>query len=299
MGAVEKENTGTSGGDGERESAFGAGCGGVGDLAAEEMEGGEVAGGGKAVGGGKIVLGYGRREGWWRRRETAEGARRGLVWCVGVAGVLTLGWWVAMFWSCRPGVDYFCVLGFMPLALAGVWGALGWMLVKFLREYPGLGRRGMLLLAVVAFVMAPYNYVRAGAHMFSLSVRYHLWRAGGAEKVRGEFNQWVAAQAAYEKSGGRKLLLGVGGPGGTVVAWPAVRMPGGVRYMRAQFPSRFGMTLRGAIDLDNVTFFTASDIWIGPPGWKLGTGVDFWSAVTGRRRRIADGIWVEIGTYAK
>ena len=126
--------------------------------------------------------------------------------------------------------------------------------------------------------------------MFALSVRYHLWRAGGAAKVRAEFNQWVAARSSSE-------FLFVNMPNGAPV--PVTALPPAVRYMNDHFPSRFGVPWHGIAEVDNVVVLTTTNIMIGPPGWEPEGGVSIWDRLWGSRRKLADGIWLQVGSYSK
>lgn len=38
---------------------------------------------------------------------------------------------------------------------------------------------------------------------------------------------------------------------------------------------------------------------IGPPGWQPQGGETLWDRITGSRRKLADGIWVQFGLYDK
>jgi hypothetical protein len=243
---------------------------------------------------------YGRQLPWWQRSLTADERRRYLLWSVAVAFAVTLLWCFGMFWTCRPGLDQFCVLGFMPLILAAVWVSLGRQMLKLRRRIPEAHRKRWLALILLAFFLAPYSLLRAGRDMFTLSVRYHLWRAGGAEKVRAEFNQWVAARPFLSPATEQKLLFDDRVPGsGTLAPVPVNQLPVGVRYMHEHFPSRFGMSCKGVAKLDNVTVLTTTTIMIGPPGWSPEGEIGVLGHVMGSRRRIADGVWVGFGVYSK
>jgi hypothetical protein len=133
----------------------------------------------------------------------------------------------------------------------------------------------------------------------TLSLRYHLARAGGAEKVRAAFNQWVVSRPVFDASDGRKFLFAQAMPSGSVVPLPGGQYPAEVRYIHERFPSRFGMTWKDVAYLDNVSVLTTTDIMIGPPGWQPEGGVTVWHRIFGSRRKLADGIWVQFGTYNK
>jgi hypothetical protein len=229
----------------------------------------------------------------------AEEQRRSLAWCVAVAFLATLAWCLTMFWTRRPALDYFCIFGFMPLILAAVWVVLGWQMLAFMWRYPQSRRLRWIAVIVLAFLLAPYSLLRAGSDMFTLSLQYHLWRAGGADKVQAAFNQWVASQPVLDTSDGRKLLFGQATPDGSILRIPAAQYPPEVRYIHERFPSRFGMTWKDAAYLDNVSVLTTTDIMIGPPGWAPEGGVTAWHRIIGSRRKLADGIWVQFGTYNK
>jgi hypothetical protein len=204
-----------------------------------------------------------------------------------------------MFWTGRPALDYFCVCSFIPLLLAGLWVTFGWQLLAVVRRYPELRRRWVTVLIGLCFVMAPYVLMRAGADMFTLSVRYHVWRAGGAARVRAAFNQWVAAQPAVGQQIEEKYLF-ARWTGSGLVRLPVSQMPAEVRYIHAHFRSRFDdRSWNGVAHLENLTALTTTDIMIGPPGWKPGGGETLWSQVTGSRRKVGDGIWIEFGVYDK
>ena len=135
--------------------------------------------------------------------------------------------------------------------------------------------------------------------MFALSVRYHLARAGGADKVRAAFNQWIADRPVFDASNGRKLLFSQAMPGGNIVSLPVGQYSKEVRCIHERFPSRFGMTWKDVAYIDNVSVLTTTDIMIGPPGWEPENGTTIWNHIFGSRRKLADGIWVSIGTYNK
>jgi len=244
-------------------------------------------------------LEYGRQRRGWRAELTPEQHRRFLLWGVGVTLAVTFAWWFGMFWTCRPALDYFCVCGFLPLILAAVWVGLGWQLVALMRRYPQPHRFRLTAVILLAFFLAPYSLMRAGSDMFTLSLRYHLWRAGGAEKVRAAFNQWVASQPVDDPSNGRKLLFDQVIPNGKIVRLPVSQLPPEVRYIHERFPSRFGATWQAVAHLDNVSVLTTTDIMIGPPGWQPEGGATVWHHIIGSRRKVADGIWVAFGTYNK
>jgi hypothetical protein len=244
-------------------------------------------------------LEYGRQPSAWRRERTPEEQRRGLMRCVAVTSVAMFIWMVAMFWTRRPALDYFCICGFLPLLFALNWPILGWQLLTLTRRYSQPHRRRLIAVVLLAFFLGPYSMVRAGCDMFTLSVRYHLWRAGGAEKVRAAFNQWVASQPPEGPGSDQKMLFTQLKPGGNVVPLPLAQLPPAVRYMNKQFPSRFGMVWKDVADLDNVYALTTTDILIGPPGWEPDGGETLWNRITGNRRKLADGIWVQFGLYDK
>lgn len=135
--------------------------------------------------------------------------------------------------------------------------------------------------------------------MVALSVRFHLWRAGGARKVQTEFNQWLAARPKLDPTGRQKFLFWDASPGGNMVPVPPAKLPPSVRYMYTHCPTRFGISYDGVSRLDNVCVLTTTDIMIGPPGWEPPSGATVVDLITGSRRKLADGIWLEIGTYDK
>lgn len=230
---------------------------------------------------------------------TPEEQRRLMLRCVGFALVATVAWCVAMFWTGRPALDYFCVCSAIPLLLAGLWVTFGWQLLTVVRRYPQLRRRWLTMLIGVCFVMAPYVLTRAGADMFTLSVRYHVWRAGGADRVRAAFNQWVAAQPAVGQQSDEKYLFDRWTASGDLVRLPVSQMPAEVRYIHEHFRSRFGISWKGVAHLDNVSALTTTDIMIGPPGWEPDGPETVWSRITGSRRKVGDGIWIGFGVYDK
>jgi len=244
-------------------------------------------------------LDYGRQRPRWRAEVTPQEQRRVLLWGVAVASIATLAWCFTMFWTRRPALDYFCVCAFIPWFLALAWLVLGWQLLALMRRHPQPRRLRLITITLLAFFLAPYSLLRAGSDMFTLSLRYHLWRAGGAEKVRGAFNQWVGGRPVYDASNGRKLLFGQVTAGGNIVRLPVTQLPPEVRYIHERFPSRFGITWNDVARLDNVSVFTTTDIMIGPPGWRPEGGATLWDHVTGNRRKLADGIWVSFGVYNK
>ena len=240
------------------------------------------------------TLAYGRRS---RTTMTPEQERRFVLWFFGVTLTIWISWCVAMFLNCRPAIDYPFVLAFASPVLGAVWLALGWQVLTLTRRNPSERRFFFRSLMVACFLLAPYTLMRTGGDVFALSVRYHLRRAGGADKVRSEFNQWVAARAA---SRGGFLFYDVAPGGGAMVPVPAASLPPSVRYMDDHFPSRSGgMTWNGIARLDEVTAFTDTVIMIGPPAWEPDQGAGVIAHITGSRRKLADGIWLEIGTYDK
>lgn len=244
-------------------------------------------------------LEYGRQRTGWRAERTPEEQRRGLLWWVAITSLATFIWWFAMFWTRQPALDYFCVSAFLPLLFASIWLALGWQLLTLVRRYAQPHQLRLIAVILLAFFLAPYCPIRAGSDMFTLSVRYHLWRAGGAAKVRAAFNQWVASQPVDAPGDDQKMLFAQVKPGGNIVPLPVAQLPAEVRYIHRQFPSRFGMTSNDVAYLDNVSAFTTTDIMIGPPGWQPQGGETLWDRITGSRRKLADGIWVQFGLYDK
>jgi hypothetical protein len=197
--------------------------------------------------------------------------------------------------------DYFCVCAFLPMFFALTWLVLGWQLLTLLRRYPQPHRRLLIAVISLAFFLGPYSLMRAGSDMFTLSVRYHLWRAGGAAKVRAAFNQWVASQPPEAPGSDQKMLFAQLTPGGNIVRLPLAQLPPEVRYIHTHFPSRWGSgtAWKGVADLDNVYALTTTNILIGLPGWEPDGGETLWDRITGNRRKLADGIWVEFGLYDK
>jgi hypothetical protein len=249
----------------------------------------------------QLKLEYAREHSARHRELTPEQERRFLLWCIAITFLAMVAWCFTMFWTRRPALDYFCVFAFTPMILATVWVILGWQLLSLIRRYPQPHRRRMIAVVILAFLLAPYSLIRAGADMFTLSVRYHLWRAGGADKVRIAFNQWVATRPEYDATG-RKMLfdqLTPGTGGGNIVRLPVTQFPPEVRYMHERFPSRFGTTWEDVAYLDNVTALTTTDIMIGPAGWEPDGDLSLWSQITGSRRKVADGIWIQFGVYNK
>lgn len=229
---------------------------------------------------------------------TPKEQRRSLAWCAGIALLATAAWCLTMFWTRRPALDYFCVCAFLPLILAAVWVVLGWQMLTLLRRHPQPRRLRWMAVTAIAFLLAPYSLLRAGSDMFTLSLRYHLWRAGGAEKVRAAFNHWVAGRPVFDPSN-RKFLFDELTADRNIVRLPVTQLSPEVRYMHERFPSRFGMTWKDVAYLDNVSVLTTTEIMIGPPGWEPEGGVTAWHRIIGSRRKVADGIWVQFGTYNK
>jgi len=232
-----------------------------------------------------------------RRELSPRQYRNVLLWMMGVALAATVAWWVAMFCTCQPNVGY-CVFFFTPLLLGAIWVSLAWQLLTFVRQYPQPRRRLFWAIIGVAFFLGPYNFFRAGGDMFELSVRFHLWRAGGAQKVQAQFNQWLARRPASGNH--ERQLFGDFPPaGGSYVPVPASKLPPAVRYMHRHFPSRLDMGSDDVANLDNVYVLTTTNIMIGPPGWEPQGGADWRDHVFGGHRKVADGIWVMIGMYDK
>lgn len=242
-------------------------------------------------------LEYGRQS---RKRPepTPEEQCRILLCGVAIAFLATFAWWFTMFGTRRPALHYFFICAFLPGILAFIWLTLGCKLLILMRRHPQLHRRRLIALMLLAFFLAPYS-LRAGPDMFTFSVHYHLWRAGGADQVRAAFNQWVASQPVFHPGSGEKLLFHQLTPGGNIVPLPATQLPKEVRYIHDKFPSTFGTTLNDVAHLHSVSVFTTTDIMIGPPGWQPNGGATFWGLITGNRRKVADGIWIEFGLYNK
>jgi hypothetical protein len=76
-------------------------------------------------------------------------------------------------------------------------------------------------------------------------------------------------------------------------------LPSEVRYIDQQFPSRFGMTRKEVAHLDNVRRFHHDRHHDRPARLATEGGATLWDHITGRRRKLADGIWVQFGVYAK
>jgi hypothetical protein len=230
---------------------------------------------------------------------TPEHQRRALVQAIALAFLATLVWCFAMFWARVPALSYFCIFALTPMFLAGVWVILGAWLLSLLWRYPHLRQARTIAVTAVAFLLAPYCLLRAGTDMFTLSLRYHLARAGGAEKVQAAFNHWVANRPVIDEGDGRRLLFRDIAPDGSVVPVPETQYPLEVRYISDRFPSRFGFIRGDVAYIDNVSVFTTTYIAIGPPGWEPEGGITLWNRVLGSERKIADGIWVAFGTYDK
>jgi hypothetical protein len=230
---------------------------------------------------------------------TPDRQRRGVAWCAAAALLATSAWCFAMFLARRPALDYFCVLGFAPLILAALWLVVGWQMLALVPRSPVSHRLRLAAAATLSLLLAPYVFVRAGSDMFTLSVRYHLVRAGGADKVRAAFNHWVAGRPAYDRANGRKLLYAEVAPDGSAVPLPEAAYPAVIRYIHERFPCRWGTTRDEVAVLDNVSVLTTTDIMIGPPGWEPEGGLTTWHRIIGSRRKLADGVWVQFGAYAK
>jgi hypothetical protein len=218
---------------------------------------------------------------------------------VAAAALATFAWWCALLVARRPALNYFCVDAFVPLVVASVWLTLAWGLLTLLRRYSQPCRPRLWAVTLLALLLVPYSLVRAGRDMFTLSLRYHLWRAGGADTVRGAFNGWVASRPVYDPGDGSKLLFARVTPGGNIVRLPATQLPAEIRYIDERFPSRFGTTRQGVAYLDNVYALTTTSIMIGPAGWEPEGGATILHHLTGSRRKLADGIWVGFGLYDK
>ena len=188
-----------------------------------------------------------------------------------------------MFLTCRPAIGYLCICAFAPLILAGTWSALGWQLLTHVRRFSPPHHALLRALVAIAFVLVPYILFRAGGDMFTLSVRYHLWRAGGAQKVQAEFNQWVAVRPSNPSSQEKYLFFDVPPGGGITTPIAAAKFPPAVRYMHQHFPTSFGMSWDGVARIDNVSVLTMTDIMIGPPGWEPPGGASIWDHLTGSR----------------
>ena len=228
-----------------------------------------------------------------------EQLRRTLLWSVGGAVAATIAWLLGMFFTCQPALDFLCICAFAPIVLAAVWVGLGLQLLTFVSRYPQRRRFLFWSLIVAAFLLPPYILMRAGGDMFTLSFRYHLWRAGGVAKVRAEFSQWLASRPSMSSQDDEKMMFHDVTPGRGTVLVPVGKLPASVRYLHDHFPSRFGISRNGVARLDNVTVFTTTYIMIGPPGWEPQGGASVWDHIVGRRHKVADGIWIDIGTYDK
>jgi len=240
------------------------------------------------------TLNYGRRG---SKSGNPEQDRRFLLWFFGVMAGIWIAWCAAMFVKRGPAIDEPFPLAFASPLLGVCWFVLGGHFITLMRRNRTERRYCFRLLIIVCFCLAPYTMMRAGGDVFALSLRYHLWRAGGADRVRAEFNQWVATRAA---AGREWLFLDAPAGGGNLVPVPASSLPPAVRYIHEHFYSRFGGTMwNGAADLDDVTALTYTVIRIGPPGWEPDGGVGVIDSITGSRRRIADGIWLDVRTYDK
>jgi hypothetical protein len=245
------------------------------------------------------VLDYGRPRPPPRIALTPAQERRQLAWIVSVMLLLTFVWMFTMFLTRRPALDYFCVLAFTPLVLAMIWGVVGWLSFELLRRHPASHRRRLVSVGVVCFLLAAYTVPRAGKDMFTLSLRYHLWRAGGAENVRAAFIQWAPTHPDYDpKTGVRPLFLQKTARG-NFVPIPSAQLPPLVTYIHERYPDRWGSAQNGVVRISYVYVLTTTDITIGPRGWRPNRRATFWEHVTGSRRQLADGIWLQFGMYDK
>lgn len=244
------------------------------------------------------TLEYGRQPRQHWAELAPEEQRRVLLRLFAIAAVATLGWWFTLFWTRQPALGYFCVCAFLPGIFGMVWFGLGWQLLNLVRRGSQPKQRRLVGLMLFAFSLAPYSLMRAGSDMFTLSVRYHLWQAGGADKVRDAFNGWVASRPAFDPNGGKWLFEEVN-PAGNIVRVPVAQLPREVGYMLKRFPSRAGMTSKDVAYLDNVSVFTTTSIMIGPKGWQPDGGATVWNHLIGNRRQVGDGIWIGFGVYNK
>lgn len=247
-----------------------------------------------------VTLDYGRQP---KGQLTPEQQRRATSWWFGILLVCTVAYWSVMFWTCQPAVDQFCLGPFIPLALTALWAMLSWQMRKVRRREEPARPRLWLALNLVALLLAPYSLLRADNDMFALGVRYRLWRAGGAAAVQNAFATWMASRPK-EPDGRFMLFVNVapragGGRGGNYVPVPPAQYPPPVRYIHEHIRSRFGMGEAGVARLDNVAFPNTADVYIGPPGWEPPGETRWMEHVMGTRRKVADGIWIDVGIYSK
>ena len=235
-----------------------------------------------------------------KRVPTPEEERRVLAISAAVLLGITVAYWAGLFWRCRPALELFCLGPFMPWILTIAWGWAGWNLLAATRRHPPEKRHRLWIAAgIAALLLAPYSLIRADNDMFALGVRYRIWEAGGTEQVRADMSQWIATRPARPGPIETKWLFTDYAPDGTGSRTPRSTMPASVAHLRDHIPWRFGSVLDDVAYFDGVSFPNTGKVTFGPPGWEPKGRISLWNHICGGRRKIADGIWIDVGFYNK
>lgn len=241
-----------------------------------------------------------RGSSWWDN-PTPEEQRRQVKWLIGLVFTGTLAYWAGLFYECRPALDLFCVGPFMPWILTFAWSLIGWNVASVARDSgqpPEMRRWAWGLLSIGAWFLAAYSFARADNDVFSLAVRHRVAQAGGAAVIRNEWSAWRATFPPDPRS--MSVPFHVIPPGGGVLTLkPSSKVPPGLYKIRAALNAHRGGASEDVLRISAVSFPNYYTLEIYANGHSPSRDPTLWQHISGGRREIGDGIWVDVEFYDK
>ena len=241
---------------------------------------------------------------WWSH-PTPEQQRFQVKLLAALTAVGTLAYWIGLFVTCRPALELFCFGPFMPWVFTGLWTwtAAGSETIYRQTTETAPRRRFWAAGAILCFFLALYSLVRADNDVFSLAVRQRILAAGGPEQIRREWTDYrrsLPAESNENPLANSMPLHNRPAGGGAITPKSKGEMPPGLYALQQDL----GPFLRSrhydtVLYFDGIVSFNDFSIEVVPLNESTGRGRDLWDYVSGGRREIYDGIWIDVEIYNK
>ena len=242
---------------------------------------------------------------WWSH-PTPEQQRVQVKVLAAVTAAGTLAYWIGLFVTCRPALELFCFGPVMPWVFTFLWGmlayAFGTLPADRVHE-PHVRKRLWQAACFASLFLSVYSLIRADNDMFTLAVRQRIAAAGGAEQLRREWTEMrptLPPDSELHPRGTSMPLHTVPPGGGAVTRKPKRAVPPGLYQMQVSM----GTTVRsgnsdGTLLFTGIVFPNDFQVEVVPLDAEVGPPPDLWQRISGGRREIYDGIWIDVEIYNK